>query len=84
MRKDIVVSEVNSKPNGRLIKLKVCGLTLINVYAPSGRRGRELRSNFFKSTVPAYAHPIESVVIFGDFNFVDDLADRSATSTIPA
>jgi len=84
VREDIVVSKVNSEPNGRLIKIKVGGLTLINVYAPSEKRGREERSNFLKSTVPAYAHPIESVVIFGEFNSVDDLADRSATSTMPA
>lgn len=68
-------------PEGRLISIDVGGVTIINIYAPSGARSKEERNDFFRKTVPAYAVSSNfPLVIVGDFNCVESLSDRSTSN----
>ena len=57
---------------GRIIKCKIEGLNIINIYAPSGREKREERKAFFSKNILPYLHNLKETTVFlGDFNSIE-------------
>ena len=57
---------------GRIIKCKIEGMNLVNIYAPSGREKRVERSTFFQERIPPYLiHKRNPTILVGDFNAVE-------------
>lgn len=66
----------------RIISMRINGVTLINVYAPSGTLNRGARENFFNATLPYYYYnATETVVIGGDFNCVVNAKDATGSNS---
>ena len=78
------VLEVRADPDGRLLAVRFPDFVFVSVYAPSGRRNREDRNIFFRSTLPAFVSQWRSpLLLAGDFNAIDNLADRVRPSAAP-
>lgn len=77
IRKGVGYSNVLYDPNGRILKLKVAGINLINVYAPSGRKKEAERRLFFHESLPQYTSwNKEPILLMGDFNSIQEERDR--------
>ena len=69
---------------GRLISIDIKYFTLINIGAPSGTLVKDERNNFLRQTVPTYTINTRlPFVLIGDFNYVDDIQDKSKTQSLP-
>lgn len=70
-------SNVVLEPEGRISKVMVAGLNLVNIYTPSGRKKESERRLFFHETLPAYTSwNKEPILIMGDFNSIEEERDR--------
>ena len=71
-------------PDGRLLRVCVCDVTFVVVYAPSGQPGRVGRRKMFCETLPAYVSDIEGgLILLGDFNSVESSLERQENSSTP-
>jgi exonuclease III len=71
-------------PDKRLLRVCVCGITFVVVYAPSGQPGRVGRRKMFVETLPAYVSDIEGgLILLGDFNSVESSSERQENSSTP-
>ena len=69
--------------SGRGIACDVNGITLINVYAPSGNSNRQARNNFFTEELAMLCVSAkEHLILAGDFNCVLNRSDSQGTPNI--
>ena len=81
VRRGLQASNLLVEPDGRLISIDVNDVTYIGLYAPSGSNKKKDRSEFFKTTVPAYFLAGKNpAILMGDFNAVEDSSDRGRNS----
>ena len=72
IKKELKCSEIFKDGEGRIIKCKIEGLNIINIYAPSGREKREERKAFFSKNILPYLHNLKETTVFlGDFNSIE-------------
>jgi len=78
LKRDLAYSDVVKQPEGRIIRADVGDRTIINVYAPAGSAKREERAHFFREILPVYVTSAKyPVILFGDFNAVEEVADKT-------
>ena len=76
IKKNIKFDQVVKDGEGRILKCKVAGLNLVNIYAPSGREKREERNAFFQRNITPYLTSLKGpVMVMGDFNSVEHQDD---------
>lgn len=84
IRKGLGFSNVTYEPDGRIVKVKVAGISMIyiyNIYAPSGRKKDAERRTFFHEILPTYTiYNREAIFIMGDFNSIEEVGDRRMKS----
>ena len=80
LRRGLRATRTLLEPEGRLISIDLENLTIVCIYAPAGSEGKQLRKEFFQRTVPAYVLiSRKPVVLLGDFNAVEVLAERTTS-----
>ena len=85
LKTNIPFSHVEKSLDGRLIALRAQDVTIVNVYAPSGRAQRAAREDFFNSTLAYYLRNRSAhLIIMGDFNCVLRSCDSSSPNTSPS
>jgi exonuclease III len=76
-RKAIPRTSVHKLPSGRAMSAEHKGISLINVYAPSGSARRIKRENFYNTELPAFLYTGPShTILGGNFNCVLNPADK--------
>ncbi len=73
-RPDLEILDVQNDPDGRVVAARFRDFS---IYAPSGKRHREEIATFFRVILPAVVWCPTPVLLAGDFNSDDDLADRT-------
>jgi len=81
-RRDLQITNIDKIPSGRAIAVVICGIRIINVYAPSGTARRTERERFYNAELPVlfseYTNPI---LIGGDFNCILQPIDSTGPFT---
>lgn len=78
IRKEISYKKELLEPDGRLIAIDIGPFTIINIYAPPGMKFKGERDEFFRKIFPSYASTTKlPLIVFGDFNCIDDVNDLS-------
>lgn len=82
VRNGISITDVHKSVDSRIISVTLQNtVTVVNIYAPSGSNNRNLREEFFNSTVPSHIlHHAPYLIIAGDFNSVIDVRDATGSS----
>ena len=82
-RNDMQVTNITKLPTGRGTAAECEGITLLNVYAPSGTAKKAEREVFF-TTDPLYLlrNVPENLLLGGDFNCVLDATDATGTAHV--
>lgn len=76
IKKNIKFEQVVKDGDGRILKCKVAGLNLVNIYAPSGREKREDRKAFYSRNILPYLHNTKgTTILLGDFNSIEHKND---------
>lgn len=80
-RSGLQLSDVTQLPSGRAISARLGDVTVLNVYAPTGSRGRRERDTFFTADLaPLLASAGGRFVWGGDFNAVLSGAQTTGTA----
>ena len=81
-RNGLQVTNINKIPSGRGITAECGGITLLNVYAPSGTAKQAEREAFFNTDLLyLLRNAPENLLLGGDFNCVLDASDATGTCT---
>ena len=85
LKQHIAFTNVEKSLDGRLVALRIHGITLCCIYAPSGTALRMDRERFNNKTLSFYLrHQTEHTILAGDFNCVLRQCDATGTNTSPA
>jgi exonuclease III len=74
----IILTDIRCLPSGRGITARYNGISLINIYAPSGSEKKQERESFYNTEVPYLlpGHNME-IILAGDFNCVLSPSDAT-------
>lgn len=70
-RHGLELQDVEKEPGGRIVKGVLNGVTVLNLYAPSGTHNRAARATFFTEDVPYFLRQAkDNFIMAGDFNCI--------------
>ena len=85
LKRNLALTDVVKQPEGRIIRADVGDMTVINIYASVGSDKREERAHFFREILPAYITSAKyPIILFGDLNAVEEVADKTRKANASA